>query len=697
MSGRALLSVEADIAAVQRAFGALRADSRDVSAAIAADFRRIDESGARAYRRIRREAGKAAEALIAAERAAADTAEASARRREQIATTEGNYRTNANRRTHDQMRRGEEEVTRDVERQSRRRLATAEREAREHARIARRYESRGRAAGSQAFNAAVSAGGAIAGDVRSERSRFATTERSMGLALYQAGAGRSEVAATTRRVQDYARAHPGMDSQALAAGINAAQTEMSVLANPALGRNRDERIGRLLEVGQLAHNTGNDTGEFMRVEGLLAQSGLDRGTRDTLLRYTAGAAQRGAVEAGTVTRQAMPSITARVNTAISDARRNGTDPQAAAQQAYAQSLAELEVARGMGGETPRAAGNALRDASNRLRSSTQQQNLLGNLRNSQLTEEQKTRLTAQLFEADPNRRGHQRLRSQYTNALNLAQAFGEAGVSRADFTNMVAGGGHGNPRSLLSNQSRVIGGLLDQSTNGRAGWQNVRDIMDVQGTSLTSADVARGAEVFGTDAAAREQQRTEERGAQLSDNTNAIVRLTERLDTIAAANPFLAPVASAGASFLGTQAATTGGGVIGRALAGGGALSAGGQGVMGSAARSVGGALGVGASGISRTVPVLAAVATLLHTTDLTAENAASRGGRGGSDAQQIAAWRASHGGGGGQATEALRTAVSQGVVEGLRQSGGVPVRTSPHDRVAAQNAASTTTTRPAP
>jgi len=740
-----VLAIEADATAFRRVLGELRTEARSTANVLAGEFKRSGAETEKAHKGAARAAGRAAAEAEAAAKKASAAEEREAKNRAKIAEREEKAKSKLAALRLREAEKTEAEITRFQEREAekrerlqerraaagrrreareaRERARAAETEAREIAQLVSRYEGRGRALGGQLFGAAQGYGRQIAGDIRGERARTGSTERSMGLALYQAGGRRSDVVRATRRVQQFAIDNPGLDSQELAGGINAAQTEFNVLSSNALGRTRDERMGRLLDVGRLAFNTGNNTGEFMRMEGLFAQSGLDTSTRDTLLRYTAGAAQRGAVEAGTVTRQAMPAITARVGDAIATARRTGADPQAAAREAYAQSLAELEVARSAGGESPRAAGNALRDVSRSLRSTQTQERLLTNIGSSQLTRQQREQLTSTLFEADPTRRGHQRLRGQYTNALNLMTAFGQAGISADEFNNLTRGGGHGNPMSMLSNQRRVLGSLLNPNAEGRAGWQNVQELMNVQGTALTADDVARGAGVFGQDAEALAQQRQEQRGAALTDNTNAIVRLVEKIDGIAAAHPFLAPALGAGAGVAGRWLFGQAGALLGQA---GALLGLGGEGAAGAGAAgaTAGGAAATGVAGLGAAGIAGVALGGAALVGGTVANGYAALTGRSATGRQLGTAERVGRGvavgvgpvgsllGAGdlvssagartGQSMQGISLgdlvrAVSDGVTQGIQQSGGVPVRQDPLDRAAAGARGASGSTPPAP
>lgn len=663
MGNRATLEIDGDISGLRAAFSAAREDSRRTSQALIEDSRRAGEVARAMWRSVQKQAVEALKAVRDAEESATSKSEEFAQRRKKVFEEETNYRTSAARGNADEAASSEERVTRSHEQGVARRKRATDDEARHAARAARamqrEWTRRGERAGGAAFQVLSQAGGQVLGDARSERERLAVTERLTGSAMFQAGARRVDVADATRTIQRFA-ADNGMDESEIAQALNAAQTEFSVLGDRTTSRgDRGRNLNRFLETARLARDTGNDVGEFARLQGLFSDTRIDNTTQRQLMLYAAGAAQRGAIEVGSITREAMPAMRAQLGAAIERARRSGGDPQAAARDAFVEMMSELEVARSAG-ENPRAAGNAIRDVSNALRSNTTQQNMLGNLRRSL---GQNSALERTLFEADPAHRGQMRLRDQYTNALNLTTAFGEAGLGMTEFVNLTRGGGHGNPMSLLSNQRRVLGELLNADATGRKGYMRVRDLMNVRETALSEDDVRRGAEVFGGDTAAELAGNRARRGLGLTEHQ--VSGTVSAIDRFAAEHPMLAPLASAATSLAGEKAFQAIGGKLGGLLGPGGA-------------RAPGGLLGRVAG------PVGAFFSTLL-----TPSNA-------GEEPYSDRAMIRAHGeaGGGRSGTEAalraMQQAVSQGVREGMQQA-RVNATVTPHDaaHAASNNAGS--------
>lgn len=719
---RTILVIEGDASALRRVFSEVREEGRSAAAAVAGEWKKAGDETSKAFRKMRRDAGKALSEIKALESELSYSAQREAERRQQMAQTEGSYRVSARRRAADGEKRVEEDVTRHQQQQSRRRISDAEREARSIQRISARWGER---VGGAAVSAGTQFAGAIHGEVQSARQRRAGAERNLGLAIYQAGGGRQDVVSARQRVTQFA-AQQNMDPAELAAALNAAQTEFSTLGNRSTSRgDRNARLEGFLQTAQLARDTGNNVSEFGRLQGLFSTTGFDAGTQRALLLQAAGLAQRGAIETGSVTREAMPAITARMNAAMTRLGPGATaaDRQRAAQGAFGQSMAEIEVLRGSTGESARAIGNTMRNANQRLAGTVGQQKILTNIRNmsDRATRE---RLEASLFEADPTRRGQRRLRSQFTDATTFAQEFGRiAGNDPTRLINTFAGGGHGNPMGFLANERRMLGALLGADTEGQTAAARVKELRG-EGVALTEADVSRGRETFTNDA---QSQLTAEQTAHdnaLTDNTSKLVELSNRFASWSAQNPVanaaLGTVGSVAGGVLGQGAGRVAGGAAGRVLT---------QTAVGRAVAPLAAGGGLATGGIAATLAGagLNAYGWLSGETvggrRLTGGQRATRaltGGEGlgslamaaftgGASVPMMAAFRGFSdlfGGGGGGARpngqapitpEALQQAVQQGVQAGIQGSGGVPVRMNPVEQAHAQAQATGQRRPPAP
>lgn len=555
---RAILSLEGDPAQLRSVLSGLRQDSRTTAEAVRGDFQKMGDAASQAYRRMASAAARNRAKLVEEEQRITDAVSSGAQRRRAVAEAEGNYRTNAMRQAETAAVRAEQQSTAVTVRESRRRTQALRSEANERQRIAREWGRQGE----RFANGAMGVGSQIYSAVTGERPRAASIQRSVGNAIYQAGGNFSDVQNTTGTVQRFARDR-GLDATELAAALQSAQTEFSVLGNARTSAaDRSRNLEQFLGAAALGQSTGNNVGEFTRLAGLFSDSGINGQQQRQMLLYAAGAAQQGAVEVGGVTREGMSAMRSRMGAAAARARRSGADPVAAMQQEFRQAFAEVEVARSSG-ETTRAGANAMASLTRALSAPVVGDKLRNNIQQYRgITAEQRTQLNAALFENDPQRRGQQRLRTAMQNPLAMISAFASAGIDQGTFMNLTRGGGHGNPLSLLENQRRVVGSLLNTDADGNSGISRVRRLMDTG--ALGEADVRRGEGIFTQDRQAQLNKEQESRSIALTDNTTAVVNLTESLNRASAENPFIAPVAAAAGGGIVSRL----GGYAGRALGG---------------------------------------------------------------------------------------------------------------------------------
>ena len=559
------LTILGDAAGVKRAFGQVVSAQRSANTALSAEDRAVNERRRKGYdadaaaaakaekektRAERREAAERAREAKAAERekkkladrAARDAANAEKEKtraaaresklRERLAAEETKaMEREANERVNSQVR-AEARVTREVERYLKQRKRLRDQEARERDQQGRGRRATGGAVGQAVVGAATQFATQAHGIVQSARNERASIDSSVSDAVYQSGGSRADADAVTQRVMEFAREH-NMSSSEIASAMQAAQTEFSALGDKDTSLDqRNRNISSFLDTALLARNTGNSVTEFGRLAGLFNDTRIDPAMQRQLMLYTAGAAQRGSIEAGAVTSSAMASIRRRIGQAIAHARSTGANPQQAAAHEYRQAFAELEVARSAG-ETPIAAGNAISAMNVALGSNVSQENMYTNLAHME-NRELRGRLQSTLFDTDAQ--GHHRLKAQYHDSLALMQAFGAQGVDMETFMNITRGGGHGNPMSLLANQRRVLGELLNPDVTGRRGIERITDIMDH--AALDEGDVSRGAEMFGRSEAAQ-LIRDHEESLSSASGTGRWGELSNQFERFTAEHPFL--------------------------------------------------------------------------------------------------------------------------------------------------------------
>ena len=458
---------------------------------------------------------------------------------------------------------------------------------------------------SQGASMAMGVGSTLHSQIQDARRTRAQIQRTAGLAFYQAGARTpEEIQRRMQQASAFAQ-DSGMSMEELLSAANAAQTEFSSLQGNTEGE-RADRFRQLLETARLGRDTGNNPAEFTRLQGMLAQSGFDPAMQRQALLFTAGAAQRGAVEAGSLTREAMGAIMRRMSDASGALGANATTDQRrqAALGAFQEQVAELQVFRGTGFSVRRS-GEALSNLQESLRNSSRQDKILQNIRTRR--EEARdpaeraalTTLEQQLFERDPTRRGDaRRLRAGMQNPLGFVAAMSQAfGGNATAVTNLLSGTGAGNPMSLLLNQRGLLGALVARNAEGRTGAQRVMELMNPD-VALTEEAVRGGAAVFNNDPLSQFNREENARMSALTDNTSALVRLSNALAGFQANNPMLSTALGTGAAALipgaasalgaGAAASSAAGGLGGVAAAGGGAMAASALGVVAALGAGVG-------------------------------------------------------------------------------------------------------------
>lgn len=661
----AMLTILGDASGVARAIGDAVGQARRATSALSADARRESErrrrieseeveSARAAWRSLLRDRQRAArdrqraeeaaskrrqqlerDEKTAAEKTARDKAKATEKaERERTKSTERETRlrqkledgakrraeadARERTRTHD---REERERTKTTEREEKRRSRLAEREAsaamRRDAAARRGYRDAGGVVtrvGGALFSAGAAGARDLHGQFQDARRQRARTRLTLGSKLVEAGATRDEANTLFGSLSTQALAH-GMDADDLAGAVAAAQTEFSVLGNAQelRGMNPQARMqalrGRLnAAIGRAVQgrNLGADPGEFLRLSGMFTNQGFDAGTIDDLLARTVAMAQRGAIEPGAVTRQAMTPIMQRMQGAMS-ALGPGASAEArsaAARSAYLQSFSELQVLRSRGWN-PRNGANAMAALDQSLTSNVTAARMQNNLQvasqgaSGPLRDSLRTLLgtgEGGLFEADPSRRGQVRLREAFRgNAVRLSATLAQAGLTGEQTANLFAGGGHGNAQSMQANWRRLMQSMLGTNAEGVTGFAAVNELGQA---NLTRADRSRMADFYENSDAANLNRNEEARLQALGDNTGALRNLSDRFADWTSRNPL--------ASTLGGTAAAMGGGIVGqvggRALGGlfglaGGAGAVPVTAALGAPGTAAGTALGAGGAG----------------------------------------------------------------------------------------------------
>jgi hypothetical protein len=255
-----------------------------------------------------------------------------------------------------------------------------------------------------------------------------------------------------------------------------------------------------------------------------------------------------------------------------------------------------------------------------------------------------------------DRAGNASLRNRSPVAFMSSLIAGMHGDANATM-NLLATGGPGAPMILGSPQRTAINLLAGASAGGGTIAQKVADLQ-AQGARFGTAQVEAGKSIIDSEQRTALQSSEESRLTALSDNTSSINQLSNAFAGFVARNPLGTTVAAASVPLVGQVAA----GFFGRQLAGtalgtalgvaapvagaaAGGAAAGGAAAGGAAAG--GGALAIGgAIGATVIAPLAAAAAVTLATRPLDASNARAAlraDGTGGSDADMIRRFRATH------------------------------------------------------
>lgn len=451
----------------------------------------------------------------------------------------------------------------------------AERRATEIAIKGERDRTRARERAAQhVLNGVGAAGGAavgvaqeIHGQIQSAREQRAAIQESVIGSVSQVGVGdMAEVNRLTDSVVQAGIDH-GLSPQVIAQAVAAAQTQFSSLgAMQNLGGANN--AGARADVFQGAINTavegrnlGVDPGEFSRLQGMLSQSGMTARDRSGLAAWTVGAQDRGAVETGSVTREALGPIMQRMSAASSALGPGATQEQrsAAMAGAYRQAFAELQVFRGLG-ETVRRTGNSMVGFERALGNAGNIRRMSGNVDQIQ-DREQRARVRAALFDRQGN------LNAGLSNPIAFAAAMMRAGMTNStQIANLFAGTGAGNPMSLQTNFRTMLLGLTSRDATGKTGVDRVNALTDASTALSPEAMAARAALYEGSDRSKLNSEAASNLKA-LSDNTSSINRMSNTVAAWTARNPMLASalpaVAGVAGTILGAKAVAIGAGAGG--------------------------------------------------------------------------------------------------------------------------------------
>lgn len=560
---RAVLQIDADTSGLLAAFAAVRGAAKAAEADVKASMGNAVRASTAGYQRTGRVARDEAVRTARAEeqgaqRSLAAFVRAEDQKRRALAMTAASRRraeTDATKFAQDEARKrgltGEQEArvrqgalerfTRQYEAAEKRQTTIAQREASARSRQGsqigtglRRGLNVGRDA---AFNVAREAHSQI----QDARQRRAASEHTLNAAFFQAGIGGNEAAAMRSRLQREIATGGlrGLTMEDVSGALMGAQTQFSVLsgASPAERAQRlDEQVSRM----RFARATFQDPAEVLRVSGMLSQQGIRGGDQMSVLQSLTGMAQAGSIELSTLTGQALGPLMQNL-ARVTNQNQTPERRAAAVRRATAETMAVGEIGAAAG-LTPRDSLNALA----KMRTSVENPMVAERLR-TRLRNAGRGDLAEQLVQGN-SQQGYT-LRNNDPIALMSSLVTGMGGDTNA-VTNLLSAGGSRGAMVLDSQQRRLISAMASQTSGGQTIAQRV-SAMTATGSNFGMGDVGRGAAMVDAEQQTALRAAEATRDNALTDNTSAIVNLSNQFATWSTSNPVASSAMQSGGGLLG--------------------------------------------------------------------------------------------------------------------------------------------------
>lgn len=490
--------------------------------------------------------------------------------------------------------REERKATQEHAREQQRRTRTEQQAQRDRANALRDRSSAWGSRASQFASYAMGTGSTLHGQIQDARTRRAQNESSLNdtlLQLVPSGAGEGEVRAMQARVQAFVRSGR-MDMGAVVGALGGAQSRFNALGAASPEARMGALNQTLEDIGFANVISPSDLNGIPQFSAMLRQQGVSDGMRTEILRNTTGISFAGSVETQQAIEQGLPSmlnsLSRTMATAGPNANRDGL-----IRDSISDFMAQIQTNAASGGRVGVSGNraNTLRTALN----STDTQNRLGNaLSQRRMTDEQRAVFGRSFTRGRDGR---------YVMAEGLRNSPSEAaamfgGLFNNDPTavaNFLGPRGGGGRRQLLNRPEASL--LTSYFANGQdSQGRTVRQyeaVRDLKRQTITADQFETMRRVRAGEERNVLQDEENNRVAALSDNTNAIVRLSNALSGFQSSNPMLSTALGAGAAALLPAA----GGSVGAAAAGGTALTAaagGGAAAVGASIAGVLAASGVG-------------------------------------------------------------------------------------------------------
>jgi hypothetical protein len=376
-----------------------------------------------------------------------------------------------------------------------------------------------------AAGGAVGFAGSALGMIRDARASRAGADRQLGYAARAAGASAPE---TQRRAREFALQH-NMTYDEVATSLAEGQEHGSVL-EATNGQTSAQALDAALRTIRMANAEGVNGGQLLSARGRLGQAGLQGAALEEGMRSLIGAAQQGSVEVEQIITEGLPGASRLMQQRVAGlgASASPEQRQAAALNAFKESIALQEVAASTGRRAGTSA-NALAAVNNALSTPRRQEQILTNIDTAAAQANihdpaglaRRTallRFREEMFERDPTREGNaMRLRGNVSPLDFAARLTQVTGGNASAASNILAGGGHGNPQSFQANWRDLVSFLGGQTATGQTGTQRVREMM---GATVSDEKIDRDAAEVESDEQSRINHLEETRLGALTNNTH---------------------------------------------------------------------------------------------------------------------------------------------------------------------------------
>jgi hypothetical protein len=560
---RAVLQIDADTSGLLAAFAAVRGAAKAAEADVKASMGNAVRASTAGYQRTGRvardEAARTARAEEqGAQRSLAAFVRSEDQKRRALAMTAASRRraeTDATKFAQDEARKrgltGEQEArvrqgalerfTRQYESAEKRQTTIAQREQAARSRQGRDIGYGLRRGLNVGRDAALNVAREAHVQIQDARQRRAASEHTLNAAFFQAGIGGNEATAMRSRLQREIATGGlrGLSMEDVSGALMGAQTQFSVLsgASPAERAQRlDEQVSRM----RFARATFQDPAEVLRVSGMLSQQGIRGGDQMSVLQSLTGMAQAGSIELSTLTGQALGPLMQNL-ARVTNQNQTPEQRAAAVRRATAETMAVGEIGAAAG-LTPRDSLNALA----KLRTSAENPMVAERL-NTRLRAAGRADLAGQLIQGDAQQ-GYT-LRNSDPIALMSSLVTGMGGDTNA-VTNLLSAGGSRGAMVLDSQQRRLISAMASQTSGGQTIAQRV-SAMTATGSNFGMSDVGRGAAMVDAEQQTALRAAEATRDNALTDNTSAIVNLSNQFATWSTANPIQSSAMQSGGGLLG--------------------------------------------------------------------------------------------------------------------------------------------------